>query len=112
VFDDLEDQLQIIFEDDGYRMVDDRKERLKQGDLVTYWMPQQPKPIFLHIGMIFEIRPGVSEDSPGIPWVLSKLDSTSGEVLHHYHDVTFIEGVNHEVRFVTNRPNEERKIAQ
>jgi hypothetical protein len=47
---------------------------------------------------------GVTEESPRIPWVLSKLDSTSGEVLHHFNDVTFIEGVEHLVIFWTDRP--------
>ncbi len=47
VFDDLEDQLNIIFEDDGYRVVDPAREKLQPGDLVTYWLPAHPRPTFL-----------------------------------------------------------------
>jgi hypothetical protein len=101
----VEEELQKIFEDDGYRRTSE--EGLKVGDLVTYWLPEQPRLKFLHVGMIFELKEmalGMTGHSVRIPWVLSKMDSTSGEVLHHYRDVTFIEGVEPEVVFLTDRP--------
>lgn len=79
IFDDVEDQLQVIYDDDGYRVVDSAKEQPRPGDLVTYWQPAHPRPRFLHIAMITCMVEGVTKESPRIPWVLSKLDSTSGK---------------------------------
>jgi hypothetical protein len=104
VFDDLEDQLKVILDDDGYRYIDIEKEKPHPGDLVTYWRPAHPRPMFLHVGMIVNMKEGPSKESPRIPWVLSKMDSTSGEVLHHFNDVKFIQGVEHITSFWTDRP--------
>ncbi len=103
VFDDLEDQLKVIFDDDGYRLLREN-ESPRVGDLATYWMPSNPRDTFLHVALIVEMKDGVTKASPRIPWVLSKMDSTSGEVLHHFNQVTFIEGVEHVVRYWTDRP--------
>jgi hypothetical protein len=108
VFDDLEEQLEKIFVDDGYRVVRREDEVLMPGDLVTYWMPNGLKSTFLHIGMIVEMREGVIKSSLRIPWVLSKMDSTSGEALHHFSKVEFIAGVQHRVEFWTDRGLPER----
>jgi hypothetical protein len=104
VFDDVEDQLNLIFKDDGYRVIDPAKESLVPGDLATYWRPAYPRPTFLHVGMIVEMRQGLTPQSPRIPWVLSKIDSTSGEVFHGVQNIEFIKGVNHLVIYWTDRP--------
>ncbi len=74
-----------ILEDDGYRQLPTGKGP-QPGDLVIHRDAQLG---FLHVAMILELRPGVTDASPRIPWVLSKWDSTSGEVLHHFQDVPF-----------------------
>lgn len=74
-----------IFEDDGYRRLP-LDEVPMSGDLAV-WSDNQGD--FLHVGMIMEMRPGVSPTSPPCPWVLSKWNSTSGEVLHYVQDAPF-----------------------
>jgi hypothetical protein len=75
----------MILEDDGYRRLE-TLEPSASGDLMVYRDRQLG---FLHVGVVHELRQGVTEDSPRIPWMLSKWDSTSAEVLHHYQDVPF-----------------------
>jgi len=102
----------MIFEDDGYRAVDPSVEQLKLGDLVTYWGDAQKHSEFYHVGMIFELKRGVTHGSPPIPLVLSKWDSRSGEFLHivsdypFLDDVPFLERANYkvEIEYWTDRP--------
>ena len=75
----------MVLADDGYRQLD-QGEPPAPGDLVIY---RDREHGFLHVGMIAELRQGITAESPPIPWVLSKWDSTSGEVLHHFADVPF-----------------------
>ena len=83
VYDDLERQLGTIFADDGYRIVGWPNERLFIGDLVTYWGSAGSSRMFYHVGIVSELRSSLGGSSV-IPWILSKWDDTSGEVLHHY----------------------------
>ena len=65
------------------------KEALLSGDVATYWESVKPHTTFIHVGVV-EMRPSESRFAKSrIPWVLSKWDSTSGEVLHHCRDVPF-----------------------
>lgn len=98
VYDD--DQIQVIFDDDGFRAVNASLEKLHPGDLATYWERGLPKR-FLHVGLIVELRE-VQGLQKTVPWVLSKWDATSGEVLHALNDAEF--GLDFEVTFWTDRP--------
>ena len=77
---------QTILEEDGYRALQ-ADETPVAGDLVLYADEEVGE--YLHVGMIMEMREGLSRDSPRIPWVLSKWNSTSGEVMHYVHDVPY-----------------------
>ncbi|HWE36572.1 MAG TPA: hypothetical protein VG406_08400 [Isosphaeraceae bacterium] len=102
VFDDLERQITVICRADGYRAIDRLREPLAVGDLATYWEAARGHRTFWHVGVISELRPGLAAGSPPIPYVLSKWDDTSGEVLHNYADHPFPDGI--EVEFWTDRP--------
>jgi hypothetical protein len=67
VFTDLEQWVLTIREDDGYRIVDLRRERPASGDVIAYWESVQPYKTFLHLGIV-EMRQGVTPESP-IAWV-------------------------------------------
>jgi hypothetical protein len=79
-----ESEYEAILKDDGYRQLEEG-ERPLVGDLVLY-RDQDARIGFLHVGIIVELRPGITAESPRIPWVLSKWDSASGEVLHQLTD--------------------------
>ena len=73
------------------------------GDLVLY--ADEDVGDYLHVGMILEVRDGISRESPKIPWVLSKWNSTSGEVMHHVHDVPYgRQGIPAKIEYWTDRP--------
>jgi len=83
VFDDLESQIDRIMQDDGFRTT----EVCVPGDLVAYWQKlENGGRRFVHVGEVVELRSMLGTDVK-IPWVLSKVDATSGEVLHHFRDV-------------------------
>jgi hypothetical protein len=98
---DIEAKISFIFQDDGYRVVNWPSEPLCIGDLGTYWESAKSRRGFYHVGVITELRKGLSEQSPPIPWLLSKWDGTSGEVFHQYLDHPLPKEV--EVEFWTDR---------
>ena len=108
IFDDFDTQVLGILSDDDYRALEGT-ESPKRGDLALYWESVSPRRELYHVGIVFEVREGVTRESPRIPWVLSKLDATAGEVLHHYRQVTFIPGGSYEVEFWTDRPQPSRR---
>jgi hypothetical protein len=71
----------FILMDDEYRRLSDSEEP-SPGDLVLYVDRQDNG--FLHVGQILELREWTGRR---VPWVLSKWNSTSGEVMHYVHDV-------------------------
>ena len=75
-----------ILKEDDYRSLS-RTESPVAGDLVLYIDSETGG--YLHVGTILEITPGITPESPKIPIVLSKWNSTSGEVIHHEHDVPY-----------------------
>jgi len=88
----------LILNDDGYRRLLDSEEP-SPGDLVLYLDRQDSG--FLHVGEILELR----EWSAGrIPWVLSKWNSTSGEVMHYVDDVPFHAQFDVRREYWTERP--------
>ena len=71
----------LILRDDGYRRLSDSEEP-SPGDLVLYVDRRDNG--FLHVGEILEVRTWSGGKKP---WVLSKWNSTSGEVMHWVDDV-------------------------
>jgi len=93
---------QTILEEDGYRSLQDAETPVT-GDLVLYADEEAGE--YLHVGMIMEMREGISRDAPKIPWVLSKWNSTSGEVMHHVHDVPYgRQEMRTKIEYWTDRP--------
>ena len=94
-----QDDLDRILLEDGYRGLEDPR-RCRLGDLALYLDEAGG---FLHVGVVAEIRQvvggGVSRS--GAPWILSKWNDSTGEVLHHYNDVPF--ALSYTVRFWTDR---------
>lgn len=94
-----------ILQDDGYRRIGVSEEP-SHSDLAIYFILGSRQ--IMHVGIVTELRwveHSGSSSSAGqrIPWVLSKWNDASGEVLHHVNDVPFGEG-NWEVSFWTDRP--------
>ena len=88
-----------ILEDDGYR----RTDQPMLDDIVLYVERERG---VLHVGRIIELRQGVTETSPRIPWVISKWSDWSGEVFHHVRDVPFdMQGFDVNVECWTDRPD-------
>lgn len=101
-----EDQIQLVFGDDGFRLVDISSERLFPGDLVAYWTSSPPRH-FIHVGLIMEFRSIAGLPGQSVPWVLSKMDATSGEVAHGLRDVDF--GLEFVVEYWTERPRHKQE---
>ena len=100
VYEDLERQVLRILCDDGYRPLDWPREPMVIGDVVTYWDSAKGHKGFTHVGIVFELR-CVTDSGQVIPWILSKWDDSSGEVLHHYKDCPFPKQI--EAEFWTER---------
>jgi hypothetical protein len=93
----------LILDDDGYRRLAP-DEQPQPGDLVLY--VDNVNAEILHVGMILEMRQGVTPDSPRLPWVLSKWDAKSGEVMHFVRDLPPWEdqGFSVIIQYWTDRP--------
>ncbi len=100
VYENLDSQVIRVFDDDGYTALDWPRESLWLGDLVTYWDSAKRHKGFFHVGIVFEIR-SLPDGTQQIPWILSKWDDSSGEVLHHYKEVPFSDDI--EAEFWTDR---------
>src|ERR1035438_4083772 len=77
---------ETILNEDGYRTLREN-ELPRPGDLVLYRL-EGPDEI-LHVGEIVEMCSLVPGGAPSIPRVLSKVDATSGEVLHAVENVPY-----------------------
>ena len=92
----------VVLREDGYRLLSN-SETPVAGDLAL-WTDESAGE-YLHVGMIMEMQEGVSQGSPKIPSVLSKWNSTSGEVLHHAYDVPYTkQGMRVTLEDWTDRP--------
>lgn len=96
-----ESEIEKILADDGYRAL--RDERPTISDLVLYYVNNT----LYHVGVVFEFRRldvivelGDTREVDAAPWVLSKWNDSSGEVLHHVNDVPWADC---EVKFITDR---------
>jgi hypothetical protein len=103
IYDDVEGQIDLIFRDDGFRVLSVNESPLP-GDLVAYWTAQADRRLFLHVGMILELR-GAEGTEISIPFVLSKFDATFGEVVHHFRHVPYPEAFQTQIEFWTERPS-------
>lgn len=95
--------VQLIWEDDGLRTLRSR-ERLDVGDLACYHVARGDRfRDFLHVGVVIVAGSEILQSDAEDPiLVLSKFNSTFGEVVHPLHDVPF--DFPHEVVFWTDRP--------
>lgn len=86
------DQLEIIRNDDGYTELRD-DERPERGDLAVYRATNGGRSI-MHVGLVVELRQlsvgGIILDPT--PWILSKWNDASSEVVHHFNDVPWDTG--------------------
>lgn len=92
-----------ILDDDQYRLLG-QAEPVRQGDVALY--SDEPSGNFLHAGLVCELRGivdsnGIRHGAP-IPWILSKWNDSSGEVVHHFLDVPWPAN-EFRVRFYTDR---------
>jgi hypothetical protein len=98
-----ESGVETILRDDGYRALNS-SENPRQGDLALYC--DSVRGSLLHVGIVCELRGLVASDGTSVgiaaPWILSKLNDVSGEVLHHSKDVPYGKG-NFELEFWTDR---------
>jgi hypothetical protein len=81
-----DDAWRTILQEDGYRRLSDTESPVA-GDLVIY--RDSTNQSFNHVGAILELCEGVALGSPRVPRVLSKWNSTSGEVIHLSRDVPY-----------------------
>ena len=94
--------IELILSDDCYRPVRE-DEDLRRGDLVLYRSQGHG---ILHVGQVIELREleGGQGQRP-IPWVLSKLGDSLGEVVHHYQRVPYDAlGFEYNIEYWTDRP--------
>lgn len=81
-----------ILHDDGYRRLAPA-ERPRHGDVAVYC--DSTGKSFYHVGMLCELRRLTLADGTAVgeptPWILSKWDDASGEVLHRLNDVPWPE---------------------
>jgi len=100
VYESLDRQVLRILDDDGYQPLDWPGESLALGDVVTYWDSAKNHKGFVHVGIVSQLR-FLTQGAQQVPWVLSKWDDVSGEVLHHYTDCPFSKEI--EAEFWTDR---------
>lgn len=97
-------EIKKIIQDDGYRLlpVDEKPQR---GDLILYYFLEGPDPL-AHVGLVCELRYPLDDKGgtagKSAPWILSKLNTDSGEVIHHYDDPVYGKG-SYRYEFWTDR---------
>ena len=99
-----EEYFWIILDDDGYRKLANEG-AVKLGDLAVYTYRETGS--FLHVGVVTKLKGFItaSRQTPPtsqVPWILSKWNDATGEVLHHYRDVPWDDD-QYEVSFWTDR---------
>jgi hypothetical protein len=93
-------EINKILQDDGYRPLRNA-EPLSLSDLILYY----ERETFYHVGVVakFQALSFGAEAGQPIPWILSKWNDTSGEVLHHFENVPFGD-IPTQSQFWTDRP--------
>jgi hypothetical protein len=80
IYDDF--AYRLIIDDDGYREISEAN--VRPGD-ITIYLDEEDREIY-HVGLVVEMRELVVGGSTRVPWVLSKLGDSMGEVLHSAYD--------------------------
>ena len=92
----------VILREDGYRQLLNREPKFP-GDVVLY--VERSTDEILHVARILRLRRGVAPGARRIPWVLSKWDSKSGEVLHSAYDIPYNDqGIPVRIEWWSDRP--------
>jgi hypothetical protein len=101
------DQWRLILREDGYRPLSPGAGP-SPGDLALY--VDRENDDLLHVAEVLALRTGIGPETPKKPWLLSKLDSTAGEVMHYESDLVKYYtdlGFQVAVHYWTDRPPEE-----
>jgi hypothetical protein len=94
---------QLIIGDDRYRWLG-RDELPCPGDIAVY-VDRSANDEILHVGRVFTLSEGITNDARPIAWIISKWNSTSGESMHQAHDVPYAhQGFDIGIRYCTDRP--------
>ena len=89
---------QRILADDGYRLT-----MSPMADDIVIYSDQDQE--ILHIARVLELRPGIAEESPVIPWIVSKWNDWSGESFHFVYDHPLgQQGFDVSIAYWTDRP--------
>jgi hypothetical protein len=98
-----DEEVAEILIDDGYVEIPEGEATF--GDIALYFEPVSK--MLLHAGIVnhIEALAGTTQAiGKGVPWILSKLDPSSGEVLHHFRDPPY-KADEYAVVFITDRHN-------
>ena len=91
----------IILDEDDYRRIGEN-ETPSPGDLALYIDKIDGE--ILHVARVLELRAGVAAHARRMPWLLSKWNASSGEVMHFAHDVPYgTQGIPFEIEYWTDR---------
>lgn len=81
-----------IYDDSAYRLIisDDDYQKIsvidvRPGDIVLYF-DEEHREIY-HVGMVVQLRDLIVGGNTKVPWVLSKLGDSMGEVIHSAYDI-------------------------
>lgn len=85
VYDEFDETVLRIRDDDGYRVVDLNRELPWPGDIACYWEMLAPYRNCMHVGEVIGIEP--RKQLPPHVFVLSKWDDACGEVVHDALDL-------------------------
>jgi hypothetical protein len=99
VYDQFDESVLRVRDDDGYRTVDWSRETPLPGDVVCYWETLNPYSGCVHVARVVHIH-GRSK-LPPVVYALSKWDDVCGEVIHEVNDVPF---TGTQLEFWTDRP--------
>jgi hypothetical protein len=93
-----ESDWRMILLEDGYRLT----RNPVADDLVVYVERDQG---ILHVARVLEVRTGLTDESPRIPWAVSKWSDVSGEACHSVYDHPYRDfGFFVTIEFWTDRP--------
>ena len=85
VYDEFDEYVLKVRDDDGYRVVDWRGDESPcPGDVACYWEQIDPYRNCFHVGRVVHLE--ARKKLPPFVFVLSKWDDTAGEVVHHATD--------------------------
>ena len=102
VYDNFDEYVLKVRNDDGYRVIDWRGEESPcPGDVACYWEQIDPYQNCFHVGRVVQLV--AQAKLPPAVFVLSKWDDTAGEVVHQATDYPKSFG-NSRLEYWTDRP--------